>query len=91
MPGIRKFNQIRIAIISIDLHIQGIVMITRNSLSRALKSDSFVRKITATLDRWNVNFTSRKHLLELSDEQLSDIGIDRKSAIQEGRKMFWQK
>lgn len=44
-----------------------------------------------TLDRWNINFTTRRELLKLSDAELKDIGIDWAEAEQEARKKFWQR
>lgn len=32
----------------------------------------------------------RRRLLELDDDQLSDIGITREEAVQEARKGFWR-
>lgn len=47
--------------------------------------------IKETWDRWNINFTTRRELLKLSDSELKDIGLDWVDAEQEGKKKFWQR
>ena len=47
-------------------------------------------KIKVVLDQWNQNLETRKHLRELDDDQLRDIGVDRITALRESQKPFWQ-
>lgn len=49
-----------------------------------------LKALQQTIVQWNVNSQTRHALLELDDWQLDDIGIDRKTANEEGKKMFWQ-
>lgn len=65
-------------------------MTTQAKKIRHTSLNILIRGLPTLFDRWNINFNSRKQLLELSDEQLRDIGIDRVTAMQEGRKSFWQ-
>ena len=48
-------------------------------------------KLKLILDQWDRNLVTRKHLRELDDNQLRDIGIDRITADRESRKPFWEK
>ncbi len=57
----------------------------RNNL-RLLSTSNFL----ALWERWNINFTTRRQLLKLSDAELRDIGIEWADAEIEGRKKFWQ-
>ncbi|MFC0225093.1 DUF1127 domain-containing protein [Serratia aquatilis] len=34
---------------------------------------------------------TRQSLLQLSDNQLADVGLSRKQALREGQKPFWRK
>lgn len=49
-----------------------------------------LRVLRAVLDLWWRNYTTRRELLTLDDHELSDIGIDRATAVLEGRKPFWR-
>jgi len=44
-----------------------------------------------TLLVWNGRATQRDHLKQLSDSQLSDIGLNRSQAIKEASKPFWHR
>ncbi len=46
-------------------------------------------RLKATLDQWDRNFTTRRQLQKLSDQELADIGIDRVDALREAHKPFW--
>ena len=48
-----------------------------------------IRHIKAILNRWHRNFTTRRQLRELTDDNLKDIGIDHQTAIKEANKPFW--
>jgi len=39
---------------------------------------------------WDMRHRTRKHLSDLSEHQLRDIGIDRATARIEAAKVFWQ-
>ncbi len=39
---------------------------------------------------WSVRARQRRHLVELDDRLLRDIGIDRAAAMQEADKPFWR-
>lgn len=61
---------------------------------RAIRRPNFVliKKQTAQLiEHWNINFTSRRHLRDLDESRLLDIGIDRATAEKEAKKPFWRK
>jgi len=49
-----------------------------------------VQRTKVMLDRWNQNLVTRKQLRELTDDQLTDIGIDRYTANLEADKPFWR-
>jgi len=53
--------------------------------------DTWVTQLPALIEFWNLNYTSRRQLRDLSDAQLRDIGLDRATAEQEGKKPFWRK
>lgn len=46
-------------------------------------------KLACIIKQWQQNYRTRKALVELSDEQLKDIGISRGRACEEVRKPFW--
>lgn len=51
--------------------------------------ESAISRLHTKLHRWDVNFTTRKQLLYLDDNQLRDIGLDRATAELEAKKPFW--
>lgn len=46
--------------------------------------------IAQILALWKRNSKTRQQLLELDEHQLNDIGIDRRIAVEEGNRTFWQ-
>ena len=52
---------------------------------------SFLPLIIVAVRRWQINYYSRKALLQLDQHQLNDIGISDSQAMKEGRKPFWVK
>ncbi|WP_078708403.1 DUF1127 domain-containing protein [Consotaella salsifontis] len=46
-------------------------------------------RLWTALRRWHGLSRSRRHLLELSDEHLRDIGVSRAEALAEGRRSFY--
>jgi uncharacterized protein YjiS (DUF1127 family) len=46
-------------------------------------------RIGRTLGAWSERAAQRRALLQLSDHQLADIGIDRQRACLEAAKPFW--
>lgn len=49
----------------------------------------FFQNIGKTLSRWAHNYKTRRQLRGMDHHLLEDIGVDRKSAEKEGRKLFW--
>ena len=49
-----------------------------------------IARIHTALEKWSINFDTRKKLLEMDDRQLRDIGIDWADAEKEGNKPFWK-
>ena len=47
------------------------------------------RQLFALLETWYQRARQRRQLAQLSDCQLSDIGIDRTDALAEAAKPFW--
>lgn len=50
-----------------------------------------LRDLAAIISLWRQRARSRRDLLWLNEQQLRDIGIDRLSAQEEGRKPFWRR
>ena len=50
-----------------------------------------IRSILNTVERWQIRSRTRRHLRELDDRLLSDVGLDRDTAKQEARKHYWQR
>ncbi len=46
--------------------------------------------VFTTLNIWHSRQVQRKHLLDLDDRQLDDIGLNRGQALIEAGKSFWQ-
>ena len=46
--------------------------------------------VALTVLTWEVRHRTRKQLLQMTEEQLKDIGIDRAAAITEASRWFWQ-
>jgi len=73
-------------------------IITGSDGFRALPPHAtFVRRVTtvvcsvaAWIDRLMARRRSRLALLEMTDEQLKDIGISRADAYREGTRLFWE-
>ena len=49
----------------------------------------FFQNIAKTLSRWAHNYKTRRQLRGMEYHLLEDIGVDRKTAEKEGRKLFW--
>ncbi len=47
-------------------------------------------RISQTLDMWYDRARQRRHLARLDDRLLSDIGVDRATAMKEVSKPFWR-
>ena len=63
------------------------------TLGRPLLIGSFgnpVKRLYAGLVGWQQRYELRRHLLELDDRLLEDIGFDRARARQEAAKPFWR-
>ncbi len=50
----------------------------------------FLLRISLTLNMWYDRARQRRHLAQLDDRLLSDIGVDRATAMQEVSKPFWR-
>ncbi|MGK0526295.1 MAG: hypothetical protein ACI92N_003963 [Pseudomonadales bacterium] len=46
--------------------------------------------LTARLERWLINWRTRRQLASMPDFMLKDIGISRSQAEQEHKKPFWK-
>ncbi|MCE0494993.1 DUF1127 domain-containing protein [Vibrio salinus] len=57
---------------------------------RDCPSVSTGKKILRKIQSWRQNFRTRKHLKDLPDHLLEDIGIDKKSVREEVGKPFWK-
>ncbi len=51
---------------------------------------SISKNILLTIKRWQQNSVTRKHLKDLPDYLLDDIGIDKQLAKKEMNKAFWK-
>ena len=63
------------------------------SLRRPLLDGGFgisLGRAYATLVAWQHRYELRRHLLELDDRLLEDIGLSREQARQEAAKPFWR-
>ena len=47
-------------------------------------------KVAVVLTVWSTRKRTRKQLAHLDDHMLRDIGLDRKAALREARRPFWQ-
>ncbi|MEM7442497.1 MAG: DUF1127 domain-containing protein [Pseudomonadota bacterium] len=52
--------------------------------------ESRLARAFATLTVWRHRIRTRRHLAQLNDHLLGDIGIDRIAADRESEKRFWQ-
>lgn len=48
------------------------------------------RNFLSQLLQWQETYRGRRHLLELDDAHLKDLGLSRADAMREGRKAFWR-
>lgn len=48
------------------------------------------QRLLATLIAWQQRYELRRHLLEMDDHLLEDVGISRDQARQEAAKPFWR-
>lgn len=48
------------------------------------------RSMLNTLGQWRLRARTRRHLRELEEHLLSDVGLDRHAARREALKPFWQ-
>jgi len=46
-------------------------------------------KVAATLYHWQDRAAQRRHLMDLDQRALQDIGVSRREALAEARKPFW--
>jgi len=49
-----------------------------------------VKRLVATMATWQQRYELRRHLLELDQHLLEDMGMSRAKARQEAAKPFWQ-
>ena len=49
-----------------------------------------VKRLFATIVAWQQRYELRRHLLEIDDRLLDDIGFSRVEARQEAAKPFWK-
>jgi uncharacterized protein YjiS (DUF1127 family) len=49
-----------------------------------------VKRLFATLVAWQQRYEHRRHLLEMDDHLLDDIGFSREEARQEAARPFWK-
>jgi uncharacterized protein YjiS (DUF1127 family) len=47
-------------------------------------------RVAVTAAKWKTRHRTRKHLAHLDDHLLRDVGLDRRSAEREARRMFWE-
>ena len=47
-------------------------------------------RVAVVLARWSERARTRRQLNELDDHLLRDVGLDRRTAQHEARRMFWQ-
>ena len=59
--------------------------------TRGVSPLSTIRRIVSAIRRWRARARSRRELCELSDHQLSDIGLRREDVGYEFPKPFWQR
>ena len=63
------------------------------TLSRPLFSSNLghpVKRLFATLVAWQQRYELRRHLLEMDDHLLDDIGFSREDARREAARPFWK-
>lgn len=51
---------------------------------------SIGKNILLTIKRWHQNSVTRRHLKDLPDYLLDDIGLDKRIAKKETEKAFWE-
>ena len=49
-----------------------------------------VKRLFATIVAWQQRYELRRHLLEMDDRLLDDMGLSRVAARQEAAKPFWK-
>jgi len=55
-----------------------------------LHAGNSVRRLFATVVAWQQRYELRRHLLEMDDRLLDDIGFSRARARQEAARPFWK-
>lgn len=56
-----------------------------------LSPSRFAQRVFAVTRTWNERATQRRHLRELDDATLRDLGLTRSDAMREGDKLFWSR
>ena len=49
-----------------------------------------LNRVIAVVTAWAANARTRRHLAELTDQQLADIGVSRSERMEELEKPFWR-
>ena len=65
--------------------------ISEGTYSLVRRVEEAANKITAMLKTWSVRSNDRRHLAQMSDRMLADIGLNRVDIAIETNKYFWQK
>jgi uncharacterized protein YjiS (DUF1127 family) len=65
--------------------------ISEGTYSLVRRVEVAANKITAMLKTWSVRSNDRRHLAQMSDRMLADIGLNRVDIAIETNKYFWQK
>ena len=55
-----------------------------------LKWLPMLKRVVSTASSWAENARTRRHLAELTDQQLADIGVSRSERMEELDKPFWR-
>ncbi|ETW14709.1 hypothetical protein ATO8_02340 [Roseivivax marinus] len=58
--------------------------------TRLAPSAALALKVAVTLTKWSERRRTRIALADLDDHMLRDIGLDRRTALTEARRKFWQ-
>ena len=62
----------------------------RVELEQRSTNTSLIKKFYLKVQRFRQNAKTRKHLADLPDHLLNDIGLTHTQAQQEARKAFWE-
>ena len=55
-----------------------------------IELDNPLQRLLATLVTWQQRYELRRHLLEMDDHLLDDVGLSRAQIRQEAAKPFWR-